>query len=218
MSAGTGRVSIARFSSDTGTKSGITRNCDFFVLEIKWLTIKGEPFSSSKTTCSISAKSCWLLKLKDTPLMLDSLRFKAHKNLYGSTGFLGFFLTAMLRLIACNIGDKMFDCEGTLLQGLGITLKICRMELAEQVLPLLMTPVDNGLVVCLRNGIEGGELQISSEESMSLQLAAEGVQSLCFWSARYKRRISKKICLIFYFFFFGVLDKSTIEIQLFKTS
>ena len=87
-------------------------------------------FSSSKTTCSISAICCWVLKSKVTPLIMDSLRFKAHKKLEGSTGLVEFSFTAMLRLIARNIGDKVFDSEGTLFQRLGTTLKTCKMEFA----------------------------------------------------------------------------------------
>ena len=55
--------------------------------------------------------------------MMDSLRFNTHKMLDGSTGLVEFFFTAMLRLIARNIGDKVFDSEGTLFQRLGTTLK-----------------------------------------------------------------------------------------------
>ena len=62
--------------------------------------------------------------------MMDSFRFKAHKMLDGSIGLVEFFFTAMLRLIACNIGDKVFDSEGPLFQRLGTTLKICKMEFA----------------------------------------------------------------------------------------
>ena len=61
--------------------------------------------------------------------MLDSLRSESHKKLGGSTGLVEFFLTIMLRLIACNISDKMFDSKGNLFQRLDITLKICKMEL-----------------------------------------------------------------------------------------
>ena len=46
--------------------------------------------------------------------MLHKLRFKALKKLDGSIGLVEFFLTAMLRQIACNMGDKWFDSEGTL--------------------------------------------------------------------------------------------------------
>ena len=102
----------------------------FSVLEINWLAARDIPFSSSKTTCNISATSCWVLKSKGTPLKLDSLCFKAHKKLDGSTGLFEFFFMAMLRLMDCNIGDKVFDSEGTLFQRVGITLKICKMELA----------------------------------------------------------------------------------------
>ena len=87
-------------------------------------------FSSSKTSCSISATSCWVLKLKDTPLMMDSLRFKAHKKLDGSTGLIEFSFTAMLRLIVRNRGDKVFDSEGTMFERLGTTPKTCKMKFA----------------------------------------------------------------------------------------
>ena len=102
----------------------------FCVLEINWLAARDTPFSSSKTTCNISATSCWVLKSKGTSLKLDSLCFKAHKKLDGSTGLIEFFFMAMLKLMARNIGDNVLDSEGTLFQGMGITLKICKMELA----------------------------------------------------------------------------------------
>ena len=72
---------------------------------------------------------------------------------------------AMFRLMARNIGDKVLDSEGTLFQRVGITLKICKMELAKQVLPLLMKPTgrsdfafDPALVVCLKDDIEECQL------------------------------------------------------------
>ena len=111
-------------------KQVLQENVIFCVLQIRWLGAIDMPFSSSKTTCSISTTSCWVLKLKDTPLMMDSLRFKAHKKLDGSTGLVEFFFTAMLRLIARNIGDKVFDSEGTLFQRFGTTIKTCKMEFA----------------------------------------------------------------------------------------
>ena len=43
---------------------------------------------------------------------------------------------------------------------------------------------DTGLVVWLRDGIEDGELQVSIEESLSLQLAAGGVHSLLFLASQ----------------------------------
>ena len=99
------------------------------VLEIKLLAAIDTPLSSSKTTCSISAISCWELKSKGATFVLDKLRFKEHKKFDGSIGLVEFFLTAMLRLIACNMGDKWFDSEGTLFQSEGITLKTCKTEL-----------------------------------------------------------------------------------------
>ena len=95
--------------------------------------------------------------------------------LHGSTGFITLFFTAMLKLIPRNTGDKVLDSEGTLFQRVGITLKICKMELASHVLPLLMKPTcqidfacDTGLVVCFRDDIEDGELRVSFEESFCL--------------------------------------------------
>ena len=101
----------------------------FCVLETDWLAARDTCFSSSEKTCNISATSCWVLKSKRTPLKLDSMCLKAHKKLDGSTGLVQFFFTAMLGLIARNIGDKVFDSEGALFQRVGITLKICKMEL-----------------------------------------------------------------------------------------
>ena len=112
MSVDTGRVTITRFSSDTEEQKQVLQETVIFcVLQIKWLAANDIPFTSSKTTCSISTTSCWVLKSKGTPLMMDSLRFKAHKKLDGSKGLVEFFFTAMLRLIACNIGDRVFDSE-----------------------------------------------------------------------------------------------------------
>ena len=93
------------------------------MLEINWLAARDTTFSLCKITC-------WVLKSKGIPLKLDSLRFKANKKLDGSTGLFEFFFMAMLRLMARNIGDKVLDSEGTLFQRVGITLKICKMELA----------------------------------------------------------------------------------------
>ena len=100
------------------------------MLQIKWLAATDIPFSSFKTTCSISTTSYWVLKSKGTPLMMDRWRFMAHEKLDEQTGLVEFFFTAMVRLIACNIGNKVFDSEGTLFQRLGTTLRTCKMEFA----------------------------------------------------------------------------------------
>ena len=131
MSADTGRVKIPRFCSDSEKQKQVLQETVLFcVLKINWLAARDIPFSSFKKTCNISATSCWVLKSKGTPLKLGSLRFKAHKKLDGSTGLLEFFFMVVLRLMTCNIGDKVLDSEGTLSQRVGITLKICKMELA----------------------------------------------------------------------------------------
>ena len=93
----------------------------FCVLESNWLAARDTPFSSSKTTWNIFATSCWIVKSKGTPLKFDSLRFNAHKKLDGSRGLLEFFFMVMLRLMACNICDKVLDSEGTLFQKVGIS-------------------------------------------------------------------------------------------------
>ena len=73
MSTENGRVTISGFSSDTDEqKQALQKTVIFWVLQIRWLGAIDISFSSSKTTCSISATSCWLLKLKGTPLMMDS--------------------------------------------------------------------------------------------------------------------------------------------------
>ena len=84
MSVDTGGVAISRFSSDTEEQKQVLQETVIFcVLQIKWLAANDIPFTSYKTTCSIPATSCWVLKSKDTPPMMDSLRFKAHKKLDG---------------------------------------------------------------------------------------------------------------------------------------
>ena len=131
MSVDTCRGSISRFSSETeGHRQLLQDTVVLCVSEIKLLAANDTPLSSSKTICSTSGTSCWELKSKGATFVLDKLHFKAHKKFDGSTGLVEFFLTAMLRLIACNMGDKWFDSEGTLFQSEGITLKICKIELA----------------------------------------------------------------------------------------
>ena len=93
MSVDTGRVTISRFSSDTEEQTQVLQETVIFcVLQMKWLAANDIRFTSSKTTCSISATSCWVLKSKGTSLMMDSFRFKAHKKLDGSTGLVDSFL------------------------------------------------------------------------------------------------------------------------------
>ena len=124
MSVDNCRGSISKLSSETVEHRQVLQGTVVLsVLEIKLLAANDTPFSSSKTTCSISATCCWELKLKVVTLVLDKLHFKAHKKFDGLIGLVEFFLTAMLRLIALNMGDKWFDSEGTLFQSVGITLK-----------------------------------------------------------------------------------------------
>ena len=129
MSADTGRVTISRFSSDSEEQKQVLQETVIsYVLQFKWFAASDIPYSSSKITYSISATSCWVLKSKGTPLMMDSLGFKVQKMLDKSTGLVEFFFTVMLRLIARNINDKVFDSEGSLFQRLSTTAMICKME------------------------------------------------------------------------------------------
>ena len=49
---------------------------------------------------------------------------------------------------------------------------------------------DTSLVVCLRDDIEDGELQVFFEESLSLELAAGGVHSLLFVASQIQKEYS----------------------------
>ena len=49
---------------------------------------------------------------------------------------------------------------------------------------------DPGLVVCLGDNIENAELQVSFEESLNLQLAAEGVHCLLFLASQIQKEHS----------------------------
>ena len=99
MLADCGRVKISRFSSDSEEQKQVLQETVIFcVVEINWLASKDTPFSSSKTTCNISATTFCVLKSKGTPLKLDSFRFKVHKKLYGSTGLFQFFFVANVEI------------------------------------------------------------------------------------------------------------------------
>ena len=92
MSINTCRNKIPRVSSDSDEQKQVLQETMIFcVLEINWLAARDTPFSSSKTTCNISATFSWVLKSKGTPLKLNSLRFKTHKKLDRSTGLFKFF-------------------------------------------------------------------------------------------------------------------------------
>ena len=56
----------------------------FLLVTIKWLAANDTSFRSSKAICGISPISCWILKAKGSPHMLDSLHFKTHKKIDGS--------------------------------------------------------------------------------------------------------------------------------------
>ena len=124
MSTDTGGVTKSRFSSETDEQKQILQQTDIFcVLQIKWPAAIDIPFSSSK-------KICLVLKLKGTPLMMDSLSFKGHKKLEGSIVLVEFFFTAMLRQIARSVSNKVSDSEGTLFQRLGTTVTTYNIEFA----------------------------------------------------------------------------------------
>ena len=93
MSVDTCRGSISRFSSETEKHRQVLQDTVVLcVLEIKLLAANGTTFRSFKTTCSISATSCWELKSKGVTLMLDKLRFETYKKFDGSIGLVELFL------------------------------------------------------------------------------------------------------------------------------
>ena len=83
MSAETGRITISRFPSDTDKQNMYYKKLIFCVLQIGWFAAIDIPFSSSKTTCSISTTSCWVIKSKGTPLIMGSLGFRPIKSWMG---------------------------------------------------------------------------------------------------------------------------------------
>ena len=103
ISADTGRVTISRFPSDA--KAGITRNCDFLCFKVNGLSLMTHLLANLNQP-AVSPTYFPGSKSKVAPLMLGRLFFKAHKKIHGSTSFIEFFLTAMLRLIARNMEIK----------------------------------------------------------------------------------------------------------------
>ena len=142
-----------------------------------------------------------VLKSKGTPLLMYSLCFKAHKMLDRSTSLIEFFFQAMLRLIVGNTGNSVFDPEGTLLQRLGTTLKICKKEFPYYMFPYWWNLQEEPTVVCLRDGREDSKLQVSYEGSLSLMLGAEGVQCLLFLSSQIQKEHSIENFLSFLIIF-----------------
>ena len=66
---------------------------------------------------------------------------------------------------------------------------------------------DTGLVLCLRDYIEYGELQVLFAESLSLQLAEEGVHFLLFLASKIKKEHFIEDLLNFVMFLIRVLVK-----------
>ena len=92
MPVDTCRGSILRLLSETEEHRQLLQiTIALCLLEIKLLAANDTLLSSPKTTCSISATSCWELKSKGATLVLDKLRFKAHKKFDGSIGLLELF-------------------------------------------------------------------------------------------------------------------------------
>ena len=82
MSVDTCRDSILRSSSEAEEHRQVLQETVVLsALEIKLLAANDTPLSSSKTTCSISATSCWELKLKGVTLVFDKLCLRPIKSL-----------------------------------------------------------------------------------------------------------------------------------------
>ena len=100
------------------------------VLERKPSALIDIPFNSSKTTCRISATSCWELKSKGAPRVEEILHLSAHRKLEGSIGTDDLSLIAIFSAIDFNNGDNFADSSEEVLQSKGITLSAWRMVLA----------------------------------------------------------------------------------------
>ena len=92
MSGDTGRVKMLRFSSDSEEQKQVLQETVIFCkLKINWPASRDTPFSSSTMTCNSSATSCWVSKSRGIPLKFNSMRFKAHKKLDGSSSLFELF-------------------------------------------------------------------------------------------------------------------------------
>ena len=79
MSAGTGRMKISSFFSDSEEQKHVLQETNFScLLKINWLAARNTPLSSSKTTLNISAAFWWVLKSRGAPIKLDNVGFEAH--------------------------------------------------------------------------------------------------------------------------------------------
>ena len=76
------------------------------------------PFNSLKTTCRISATSCWELKLKGALRVDEILRLSAHKKFEGSIGTTDFSLIA---IFSATDFSSEGNCAEEVLKSKGIT-------------------------------------------------------------------------------------------------
>ena len=88
------------------------------------------PFTSSKTTCRISATSCWELKSKGVLRVDKMLHLRANRKLEGSIGTADFSLIFIFSAIDFSNGDNCADSAEQVLQSKVITHSACRMILA----------------------------------------------------------------------------------------
>ena len=97
------------------------------VLENKSSALIDVLFNSSKTTCRISATSCWELKSKGALRVEEILRLGANRKFEGSIGTGDFSLIAIFNVIDFSNGDNCADSTEEVLQSKGIALSAWRM-------------------------------------------------------------------------------------------
>ena len=109
----------------------------------------------------------------------------------------------MLRLKVHKVEVKRFDFESTLFQSKGMTHINCEIELAYQVLTLLMKTTrqielafEIGLVFCFRYGLGDDELQVFFRDSLTLSLLVQ-VHSLSFLASQIQKEHSMEDVLNF---------------------
>ena len=100
------------------------------VLQSKSSALIDVPFNSSKTTCRISATSCWELKSKGALRVEEILCLSAYRKLEWSVGTVDLSFIAKFSATDFSNGDNCADSAEEVLQSKGITLSAWRMVLA----------------------------------------------------------------------------------------
>ena len=121
---------MSSFSSPTAEQKQLLHVIVVFkVLESKSSALIDVPFSSSKTTCRISATFCWWLKSKGGLQVEEILHLSPHRKLEESIGTVDLSLIVIFSATDFINGNNCAD-SAEVLQSKGITLSAWRMVLA----------------------------------------------------------------------------------------